>query len=43
MDKNKDLIKETEEYREKICDLLKGMNIDKLKYYYAYIMEYEKE
>lgn len=43
MDKSKELIKETEEYRERIYELLKGMNIDKLKYYYAYIMEYEKE
>lgn len=43
MDKNKEIIKETEEYRERILQLLKEMNIDKLKYYYTYIVEYEKE
>ena len=43
MENSKEIIKETEEYRKRIYQLLKEMNIDKLKYYYAYIVEYEKE
>lgn len=32
-----------EKYLKKIFELFKNMSIDKLRYYYTYIVEYEKE
>ena len=43
MDRNKELIKETEEYREKIIEMLNEMDIVRLKFYYKFIYGIEKE
>lgn len=43
MDKDKELLKEAEEYREKIIDIINDMELYKLKFYYKLISGIEEE
>lgn len=43
MDRSKELINETEEYREKIIEMVNEMDMVKLKFYYKFMHGIEKE